>query len=52
MKAIRVNKFGGPEVLQLEDVPDLIAGPGKSWYKFERLASIRLTPTSDRDFTR
>jgi NADPH2:quinone reductase len=29
MKAIRVNKFGGPEVLQLEDVPDLVAGPGQ-----------------------
>jgi len=29
MKAIRVNKFGGPEVLQLEDVPDLTAGPGQ-----------------------
>ena len=28
MKAIRVQNFGGPEVLQLEDVPDLSAGPG------------------------
>ena len=23
MKAIRVHEFGGPEVLKLEDVPDL-----------------------------
>jgi NADPH:quinone reductase len=29
MKAIRINKFGGPEVLQLEDVPNLTAGPGQ-----------------------
>ena len=29
MKAIRVNEFGGPEVLKLEDVPNLQAGPGQ-----------------------
>ena len=29
MKAIRVQNFGGPEVLQLEDVPDLSAGLGQ-----------------------
>ena len=29
MKAIRVHEFGGPEVLQLEDVPDLTPGPGQ-----------------------
>lgn len=29
MKAIRVYEFGGPEVLKLEDVPDLKAGPGQ-----------------------
>lgn len=29
MKAIRVHKFGGPEVMQLEDAPDLAAGPGQ-----------------------
>lgn len=29
MKAIRVQDFGGPDVLQLEDVPDLSAGPGQ-----------------------
>jgi len=29
MKAIRVHKFGGPEVLQLDDTPDLTAGPGQ-----------------------
>jgi len=29
MKAIRVHEFGGPEVLKLEEVPDLSAGPGQ-----------------------
>jgi NADPH2:quinone reductase len=29
MRAIRVHKFGGPEVLQLEDVPDPRPGPGQ-----------------------
>ena len=29
MKAIRVHKFGGPEVLQLEDVPDPRPGEGQ-----------------------
>ncbi len=29
MRAIRVHKFGGPEVLQLEDVPEPRPGPGQ-----------------------
>jgi NADPH2:quinone reductase len=29
MKAIRVHEFGGPEVMQLEQVPDPVAGPGQ-----------------------
>jgi NADPH2:quinone reductase len=29
MKAIRVHEFGGPEVLNLEEVPDPVAGPGQ-----------------------
>ena len=29
MKAIRVHEFGGPEVLRLEDAPDLQPGPGQ-----------------------
>src|SRR4051812_48685992 len=29
MKAIRVHKFGGPEVMQLEEVPQPPAGPGQ-----------------------
>ena len=29
MKAIRVHQYGGPEVLQLEDVPDPTPGAGQ-----------------------
>jgi NADPH:quinone reductase len=29
MKAIRVHEFGGPEVLKLDEVPNLKAGPGQ-----------------------
>jgi NADPH2:quinone reductase len=29
MKAIRVHEFGGPEVMKLEEVSDLTAGPGQ-----------------------
>jgi NADPH:quinone reductase len=29
MKAIRVHEFGGPEVMELEEVPDLQPGPGQ-----------------------
>ncbi len=29
MKAIRIHEFGGPEVLKLQDVPDLQAGAGQ-----------------------
>lgn len=29
MRAIRVERFGGPEVLRLEDVPDPVPGPGQ-----------------------
>ena len=29
MKAIRVHRFGPPEVMQLEEVPNLTAGPGE-----------------------
>lgn len=29
MKAIRIDAFGGPDVLRLADVPDPVAGPGQ-----------------------
>jgi len=35
MKAIRVNAFGGPEVLSLEKIADLVPGPGQALIKIE-----------------
>src|SRR5215469_18255938 len=35
MKAIRVKEFGGPEKLQLEEIPDLRPGPGQVVVKIE-----------------
>ncbi len=29
MKAIRIHQFGGPEVLKLEELPELMPGPGQ-----------------------
>ncbi|HEY2066986.1 MAG TPA: quinone oxidoreductase [Gemmatimonadaceae bacterium] len=35
MKAIRVKKIGGPEVLQLDEVPDPSPGPGEALVRLE-----------------
>lgn len=37
MKAIRVSEFGGPDVLQLEDITDLVPGPGQVLVKLETI---------------
>jgi len=37
MKAIRVSRTGGPEVLQLEDVPAPIPGPGEAVVRLEAI---------------
>ncbi len=29
MKAVRIHEFGDPEVLQIEEVPDIVPGPGQ-----------------------
>lgn len=29
MRAVRVHEFGGPSVLRVEDVPEVVAGPGQ-----------------------
>jgi len=41
MKAIRVRTFGDPEVMQLEDMPDLVPGPGQV---VVRLHAIGINP--------
>ena len=35
MKAIRVHEFGGPQVMKLEEVPDLKPGPGQVLVRVE-----------------
>ena len=35
MKAIRINKHGGPEVLSFEEIPDPEPGPGQALVKIE-----------------
>jgi len=42
MKAIRVREFGGPEVMQLEDVPDLSPGPKQV---VVRVKAVGVNPT-------
>ena len=41
MKAIRVHRFGGPEVLQVEEVADLVPGPKQVRV---RLAAVGVNP--------
>jgi len=41
MKAIRINEFGGPEVMRIEVMPDLQAGPGQV---VVRLKAIGVNP--------
>ena len=35
MKAIRVHRFGGPEVLELDDAPDVVPSAGTVVVKIE-----------------
>ncbi|MBT3334647.1 MAG: alcohol dehydrogenase catalytic domain-containing protein, partial [Rhodospirillaceae bacterium] len=37
MKAIRIHEFGDADVLQYEDVPDPVAGPGEVVIKVEAI---------------
>jgi len=37
MRAIRIHKFGGPEVLQLDEVPIPSAGPGEAQVKIQAI---------------
>src|ERR1019366_7429247 len=42
MKAIRITNYGGPEVLQLEDVPTPAPGPGQALVRL-RVAGVNFT---------
>ena len=47
MKAIRVQEFGGPEVLKYEDVPDPVPKAGEAVVKVEA-AGINFIDTYQR----
>lgn len=47
MKAIRIHQFGGPEVLQYEDVPEPIPKPGEALVKIDA-AGINFIDTYQR----
>ncbi len=47
MRAIVMRKFGGPEELRLEEVPDPVAGPGEAVVKVEA-AGIQFVETQIR----
>ena len=44
MKAVQLGRFGGPEVLQLVDVPAPVAGPGELVVRV-RAAGVNLSDT-------
>ncbi len=33
MRAVQITRFGGPEVLDIVDLPDPVAGPGQQLYE-------------------
>src|SRR3954453_15166961 len=47
MKAIRIHQFGGPEVLQYEDVPDPVLKPGEALVKVDA-AGVNFIDTYQR----
>ena len=47
MKAIRIHQFGGPEVLQYEDVPEPAPKPGEALVKIEA-AGVNFIDTYQR----
>ena len=45
MKAVRLHKTGGPEVLQIDEVPMPEAGPGQVLVKAHSIGAL-VSPTS------
>ena len=48
MKAIRVRQFGDPEVMVVEDVPDLTPGAGQVLVRIHAATGNKLADTSSR----
>ncbi|MGP0017558.1 MAG: quinone oxidoreductase family protein [Candidatus Sulfotelmatobacter sp.] len=47
MRAIRIHSYGGPEVMQLEELPNLVPGPGQALVRVEA-ASVNFLDVQKR----
>jgi NADPH:quinone reductase-like Zn-dependent oxidoreductase len=47
MRAVQITRFGGPEVLDVVDLPDPIAGPGQRVFAVR--AGINFADTHHRE---
>ena len=47
MRAIRIKQYGGPEVLELADLPDPVPGPGEALVRV-RVAGVNFTDIYQR----
>jgi NADPH2:quinone reductase len=45
MRSVQITRFGGPEVLDVVDVPDPAPGPGQQLYKVQT-AGVDLPDTA------
>ena len=46
MRAVQITCFGGPEVLEIVDVPEATPGPGPQLYDVSTAGSTTPTPTT------
>ncbi|TKJ30285.1 Zn-dependent oxidoreductase [Blastococcus sp. CCUG 61487] len=47
MRAVQITRFGGPEVLDVVDVPDPVPGPGQQVYEVSS-AGVNFADTHHR----
>jgi NADPH:quinone reductase-like Zn-dependent oxidoreductase len=47
MRAVQITRFGGPEVLDIVDLPDPVPGPGQQLYEV-RTAGLNFADTHHR----
>src|SRR5674476_1117849 len=47
MRSIRIKQYGGPEVLELADLPDPVPGPGEALVRV-RVAGVNFTDIYQR----
>ena len=47
MRAVQITRFGGPEVLEVVDLPDPVPGPGQQLYEVSA-AGVNFADTHHR----